>query len=122
MAGRQQQWKGRALNHREGGFPVAGIQALFSGSRGAHGEDRYHAAAVESGEHLARCMVYVDTNMVRAGAVSHPSMWLFSGYNENQEPRRKNVMPISGTLMPNNQVCAVARPQAILITFLARLS
>jgi REP-associated tyrosine transposase len=59
---------------------------------GAYWEDRYHATAVESGDHLARCMVYIDTNMVRAGVVSHPAMWSFSGYNEIQEPRRKNVL------------------------------
>ena len=59
--------------------------------KGAFWEDRYHATAVESGEHLARCMVYIDTNMVRAGVVSHPSLWSFSGYNEIQEPRRKNI-------------------------------
>jgi putative transposase len=58
--------------------------------RGAYWEDRYHATAVESGDHLARFMVYIDTNMVRAGVVSHPSLWSFCGYNEIQEPRRKN--------------------------------
>ena len=30
--------------------------------------------------------------MVRAGVVDHPSGWPFSGYNEIQEPRRKNVL------------------------------
>ena len=60
--------------------------------KGAYWEDRYHATAVESGDHLARCMAYIDTNMVRAGAVSHPSSWPFCGYNEIQEPRRKNVL------------------------------
>jgi putative transposase len=60
--------------------------------RGAYWEDRYHATAVESGDHLARCMVYIDRNMVRAGVVHHPSMWPFCGYNEIQEPRRKNVL------------------------------
>jgi putative transposase len=60
--------------------------------KGAYWEDRYHATAVESGDHLARCMVYIDTNMVRAGVVSYPSMWPFSGYNEIQEPRRKNIL------------------------------
>ena len=60
--------------------------------KGAYWEDRYHATAVERGDHLARCMVYIDTNMVRAGMVSHPSQWSFSGYNEIQEPRRKNVL------------------------------
>jgi putative transposase len=62
------------------------------GRRGAYWEDRYHATAVESGDHLARCMVYMDTNMVRAGVVKHPSMWPFCGYNEIQDPRRKNVL------------------------------
>ncbi|MBN1105699.1 MAG: transposase, partial [Deltaproteobacteria bacterium] len=60
--------------------------------KGAYWEDRYHATAVEGGDHLARCMVYIDTNMVRAGVVGHPAMWPFSGYNEIQEPRRKNIL------------------------------
>jgi len=60
--------------------------------KGAYWEDRYHASAVESGDHLARCLVYIDTNMVRAGVVSHPSLWSFCGYNKIQEPRRKNVL------------------------------
>ena len=60
--------------------------------KGAYWEDRYHATAVESDDHLARCMAYIDTNMIRAGVVSHPSSWPFCGYNEIQEPRRKNVL------------------------------
>ena len=60
--------------------------------KGAYWEDRYHATAIESGEHLARCMVYIDTKLVRAGVVSHPSHWSFSGYNEIYEPRRKNII------------------------------
>ena len=50
--------------------------------KGAYWEDRYHATAVESGDHLARCMAYIDTNMVRAGVVSHPALWPFCGFNE----------------------------------------
>ncbi len=57
--------------------------------KGAFWEDRYHATAIESGEHLLRCIVYIDLNMVRAGVVGHPSEWTFSGYREIQEPRRK---------------------------------
>jgi putative transposase len=60
--------------------------------RGAFWEDRYHATAVETGNHLARCLVYIDTNMVRAGMVGHPAMWPFSGYNQIQVPRKKNVL------------------------------
>jgi putative transposase len=58
--------------------------------KGAFWEDRYHATAIESGEHLLRCLVYIDLNMVRAGAVDHPSKWPHGGFNEIQSPRRKN--------------------------------
>ena len=57
--------------------------------KGAFWEDRYHTTAVESGEHLLQCIVYVDSNMVRSRRVSHPSEWPFSGYREIQKPRRK---------------------------------
>ena len=30
--------------------------------------------------------------MVRAGVVQHPSRWAFSGYNEIQLPKRKNIL------------------------------
>jgi putative transposase len=33
--------------------------------KGAFWEDRYHATAIETGEHLLRCLVYIDLNMVR---------------------------------------------------------
>jgi putative transposase len=56
---------------------------------GAFWEDRYHATAVEAGSHLAQCMVYIDLNMVRAGVVTHPSEWLYTGYNEIQDPRER---------------------------------
>ena len=35
--------------------------------QGAFWEDRYHATAIETDEHLHRCLVYIDLNMVRAG-------------------------------------------------------
>lgn len=54
--------------------------------KGAFWEDRYHATAVERNEHLVRCLVYMDLNMVRAGVVSHPSEWDICGYNEIQNP------------------------------------
>jgi putative transposase len=60
--------------------------------KGAFWEDRYHATAIETGEHLLRCLIYVDLNMVRAGVVSHPEQWTHGGYNEIQRPRRKNIL------------------------------
>ncbi|MGH7928261.1 MAG: transposase [Candidatus Binatia bacterium] len=56
---------------------------------GAFWEDRYHATAIEADEHLQRCLVYIDLNMVRAGAVSHPSEWPHSGYREIQNPPKR---------------------------------
>lgn len=56
---------------------------------GAFWEDRYHATAIESGEHLMRCMVYIDLNMVRAGVIQNPSEWIYGGYNELQKPHHK---------------------------------
>ena len=60
--------------------------------KGAFWEDRYHSTAIETGEHLLRCLVYIDLNMVRAGVVDHPSKWPHGGYNEIQAPRRKNII------------------------------
>ena len=33
---------------------------------GAFWEDRYHATAIQADEHLHRCLIYIDLNMVRA--------------------------------------------------------
>jgi REP-associated tyrosine transposase len=66
--------------------------------KGAFWEDRYHATAIESGEHLRRCLVYFDLNMVRAGAVSHPEEWVHGGYQEIQGLRRRNRILALGVL------------------------
>jgi len=61
--------------------------------RGAFWEDRYHATAVEAGEHLARCVVYIDLNMVRAGVTEHPAHWKAGGYGEIQQaPERYRIV------------------------------
>jgi putative transposase len=60
--------------------------------KGAFWEDRYHATAIEDGEHLLRCVVYIDLNMVRAGVVAHPREWPHGGYREIQAPRRRYVL------------------------------
>ncbi len=57
--------------------------------KGAFWEDRYHATAVETDEHLTKCIVYIDLNMVRAGVVRHPSEYRFSGFNEIQNPPKR---------------------------------
>jgi len=57
--------------------------------KGAFWEDRSHATVIESGDHLLRCVVYIDMNMVRTGVVDHPEKWPYCGYNEIQIPHRK---------------------------------
>jgi REP element-mobilizing transposase RayT len=59
---------------------------------GAFWEDRYHATAVEGGEHLHRCLVYIDLNMVRAGVVKHPQAWRHGGYREIQDPPQRYAL------------------------------
>ena len=59
------------------------------GRRGAFWDDRHHATAVETDHHLIRCLTYIDLNMVRAGAVAHPSQWPSCGYAEIQKPRER---------------------------------
>lgn len=70
--------------------------------KGAFWEDRYHATAVDVDSHFIQCMqcmVYIDLNMVRAGVVSHPSEWPFSGYHEIQNPRQRYALIDYGGLM-----------------------
>jgi putative transposase len=62
------------------------------GRKGAFWEDRYHATAIQANDHLIRCLVYIDLNMVRAGVVEHPEEWQHSGYREIQHPRRRNSL------------------------------
>lgn len=64
--------------------------------KGAFWEDRYHATAIETGDHLHRCLVYIDLNMVRAGVARHPAEWAHGGYREIQEPpKRYRIIDLS---------------------------
>ena len=67
--------------------------------KGAFWEDRYHATAVDTEEYLARCMAYIDLNMVRAGAVSHPEDWCWSGYHEIQNLLHRYVVIDTNALL-----------------------
>jgi len=65
---------------------VAQQYNLRKDRRGAFWEDRFHATAIETGAQLARCLTYVDMNMVRAGVAGHPRDWQFCGYREMARP------------------------------------
>jgi len=63
--------------------------------KGAFWEDRYHATAIDTEDYLARCMTYIDLNRVRAGVVSAPEDWCWSGYHETlHTPQRYAVIGI----------------------------
>jgi putative transposase len=65
------------------------------GRHGAFWEDRYHATAIQTDEHLHRCLVYIDLNMVRAGVVTHPKQWKHSAYGEiHKPPERYGVIDL----------------------------
>ena len=49
---------------------------------GAFWKGRFHATLVETGNHLSRCLFYLDMNMVRAKVVRHPGEWPFGGAQE----------------------------------------
>lgn len=57
--------------------------------KGAFWEDLYHATAIQNNEQLKNCIAYMDLNMVRAGAVTHPEEWKHSGFNEIQNPPKR---------------------------------
>jgi putative transposase len=69
--------------------------------KGAYWEDRYHATAVEAGEHLLQCLLYIDLNMLRAGVVKHPDEWQHCGFQELQLLRRRN------TVIDRNELAAL---------------
>lgn len=59
------------------------------GRRGVFWARRYQRTAVQTNAHLARCMTYIDMNMVRAGEVDHPEQWRCGGYYESRRPQRR---------------------------------
>ena len=75
---------------------IAGRMAQeYNERKGRHGafcQDRYHATAIEADEHLYRCLVYIDFNMVRAGVVKHPSDWTESGFSEIQSHATMSIL------------------------------
>lgn len=78
------------------------------GRKGGFWEDRYHATAIDTDEHLYRCLVYIDLNMVRAGVVSHPEEWPHCGYHEIQHPRKRYAIINREKLQ---SLCGVSRAE-----------
>ena len=56
---------------------------------GAMWEHPYHCTVVEDGRHLLNCLVYINLNMVRAGAVAHPEEWRWCSHDELTGKRQR---------------------------------
>ena len=57
--------------------------------QGAFWEGRYHCTLIGTGRYLWTCLAYIDLNMVRARAVSHPDQWEWCSYREILGLRRR---------------------------------
>ncbi len=62
---------------------------LRKGRSGAFWGGRFHATAIEGGEHLWNCLSYIELNMVRSGVVNHPSEWKWCSYGELTGERKR---------------------------------
>lgn len=51
--------------------------------------DSFHATLVEDGDYFFECLLYVELNMVRCGAVPHPGEWEWVGYHEIMGHRQR---------------------------------
>ncbi len=67
----------------------AGYYNLRKNRTGAFWQGRYWCTMVDNNQYLWDCMKYIDLNMVRAGAVSHPAEWQWCGFNEIIGARRR---------------------------------
>ena len=103
--------------------PIAGRTAQEYNQRksrqGAFWEDRYHATAIDADQHLHRCLVYIDLNMVRAGAVNHPEKWKESGFREIQKPPKRYAII---NLQSLSELCGFADPRTFKGHIASRLS
>jgi putative transposase len=81
------------LAHADDEAAISGFMHLVTGATakrynvrkertGSMWEHPFHCTAVEDGRHLMNCLVYINMNMVRSGAVSHPQEWKWCGHDE----------------------------------------
>jgi REP-associated tyrosine transposase len=72
---------------------IHGSMALFHNrerqGEGAFWTDRFHSTRIQDGDHLVRCLFYIDLNMVRAKVVRHPSKWKHCGHHELVNPKAR---------------------------------
>ena len=88
------------LAHADDETAISGLMHLVTGGTakrynlrkertGSMWEHPFHCTAVESGLHLLNCLVYINMNMVRTGAVCHPQEWKWCGHDELTGQRQR---------------------------------
>jgi len=86
-------WSVRPADVSEGMRFLAGVTAQdynrANRREGSVWSGRYHSTLVESGQHFCRCLFYIEMNMVRARAVTHPPQWLGSACKEHMGLRQR---------------------------------
>jgi len=87
------------------GGRVRGLLQPAEEQSGSFWGDRFHCTMVENGTHLWNCLRYIDLNMVRAGAVSHPGEWSWCGYQELMGLRERFCLLDMGRLLS----CSIRR-------------
>ena len=55
-------------------------------------EGRYHSTLIDGDKHLRRCTIYIELNMVRAGAVPHPEQWPWCSDHKWMGQRRRRTL------------------------------
>lgn len=70
----------QALQYLHGS--VARKYNIVKSREGAFWSSRFYATRIQPGNHLGRCLFYIDLNMVRAGVVEHPLEWRHAGIQE----------------------------------------
>lgn len=53
---------------------------------------RFRPTLIQDGVHLARCIIYIALNMVRAGQADHPGSWKSCGYHELAGIRERDLI------------------------------
>ena len=86
---------------------------------GAFWEDRYHATAVQTDDHLSKCLVYIDLNMVRAGIVRHPGDWPHCGFHEIQQAPAKFRIIDQTALLDIFRVESIDRLRALHLNWIS---
>jgi putative transposase len=88
----------------------------LNGRKGVEGsvwEHPYQCTIIQDGQHLIRCLRYVDLNMVRAGVVEHPSQWRWCGYDELSGKRARYRLLDFDRLMESLDVASMAEYRAL---------